>query len=209
MAVKQPDSRRLAWINRTVFLLCLLPTVLLVWRVFDDGLGANPIEAAIRFCGRWALIMLLVTLAVTPLRRLTKLNWLLRLRRMLGLFAYYYASLHLLLFVGVDQFFDWPAIGEEIIERPFITIGMLVFTLLTTLALTSSVGMIRRLGGKRWQLLHRLIYPAAAGGVLHYIWLVKKDLSQPCLYAVILALLLLLRLKPLMSVLGRRRYAAH
>ena len=157
-------------------------------------MGANPIEAAIRFCGRWALIMLMITLAVSPLRKLTGLNWLLRLRRMLGLFAFYYASLHLLLFIGVDQFFDWPAIAGEIVERPFITVGMASFLLLTALAATSNQAMIRRLGGKRWQQLHRFIYPAAAGGVLHYFWLVKKDVSQPYIYAAVLALLLLLRL---------------
>jgi len=194
MLARQPYGLALTAIKSAIFALCLLPNSWVVWRFINDDLGANPIEAAIRFCGRWALIMLMITLAVSPLRRLTGLNWLLRLRRMLGLFAFYYASLHLLLFIGVDQFFDWPAIAGEIVERPFITVGMASFLLLTALAATSNQAMIRRLGGKRWQQLHRFIYPAAAGGVLHYFWLVKKDASQPYVYAGVLGLLLLLRL---------------
>lgn len=195
MIAYYPSNRMIAWIKVALFVVCLLPTVLLVWRMMDDDLGANPIEAAIRFCGRWTLIFLLITLAVTPLRRLTGMNWLLRFRRMLGLFAFYYASLHLLLFVGVDQFFDWPAIVEEVVKRPFITVGMASFLMLTALAATSADSVIQRLGGQRWRLLHRLVYPVAATGVLHYLWLVKKDASQPYLYAAVLALLLVLRIK--------------
>lgn len=194
MFARQPSGLTLTLLKTAIFVLCLLPSGWLVWRFINDDLGANPIEAAIRFCGRWALIMLMISLAVTPLRLLSGINWLLRLRRMLGLFAFYYASLHLLLFVGVDQFFDWQAIAGEIVDRPFITVGMASFVLLTALAATSNKTMIRRMGGKRWQQLHRFIYPAAAGGVLHYFWLVKKDASQPYFYAACLALLLLLRL---------------
>lgn len=137
-----------------------------------------------------ALTFLLITLAITPLRRLSGWNTVIRLRRMLGLYAFFYAGLHFLFYVGVDQFFDFTAIFEDIIKRPFITVGFVCLLLLIPLAATSMNAMQRRLGGKRWQLLHRLVYAIAAGGVLHYFWLVKKDITQPVIYALILLALL-------------------
>ena len=142
--------------------------------------------------GDWGLRLLLLTLAVTPLRRLTGWGWLLRFRRMLGLFAFFYLSLHLVTYLWLDQFFDWAAILEDVAKRPYITAGFAAFLLLVPLALTSTRGMVRRLGW-RWQTLHRLIYPAAALGVLHFFWLTKADLREPLVYASVLALLLALR----------------
>ena len=180
--------------KRVLFVLCLLPLAYYGLALSQDALGANPIDAFTRGLGSWALRLLLVTLAITPLRRLTGWTWLLKLRRMLGLFVFLYASLHLATYLWLDQFFDWSAIGKDIVKRPFITAGMLAFTLLLPLAATSNRVMIQRLGGKRWQELHRLIYPLAMIAVLHYTWLVKADASRPALYGAVLALLLGLRL---------------
>jgi sulfoxide reductase heme-binding subunit YedZ len=172
-----------------VFLLCLIPAALLVWRAAADDLGANPIEAVTLSTGRWTLRFLLVTLAITPLRRLTGWNGLITFRRMLGLFAFFYASLHFATYVVVDQFFDWETIVEDITKRPFIMAGFAALVLLVPLALTSTKGWIRRLG-RRWQTIHRLIYVATALAVVHFIWKVKSDLRDPLLYASILAVLL-------------------
>lgn len=180
--------------RRTLFVLCLLPLAHYGLGVWEDTLGANPIEAVTRGLGDWALRLLLVTLAVTPLRRLTGWAWLARLRRTLGLFVFFYASLHLITYLWLDQFFDWIAIGQDIVKRPFITVGMITFALLVPLAATSSNAMIRRLGGQRWRELHRLIYPLAMLAVLHYTWMVKVDVRQPAMYGALLALLLGLRL---------------
>jgi sulfoxide reductase heme-binding subunit YedZ len=177
-----------------LFLACLLPLAYYGVGVWQDTLGANPIEALTRGLGTWALNLLLLTLAVAPLRRLTGWAWLLKLRRMLGLFVFFYACLHLATYLWLDQFFDWPAIGRDIVKRPFITAGMLAFLLLLPLAATSNQAMIRRLGGHRWQELHRLIYPLAMLAVVHYTWLVKADASRPAAYGALLALLLGLRL---------------
>lgn len=177
-----------------VFVLCLLPIARLIFFAFTDQLGANPIEFAIRSLGTWALTLLLVTLSITPLRRLTGWNSLIRLRRLLGLFAFFYVSLHFLTYAGIDQFFDLRAILTDIIKRPYITVGLFCFVLLIPLAVTSTNAMQRRLGGRRWQLLHRLVYLIAAGGVLHYFQLVKKDITQPALYGLVLSLLLGMRL---------------
>lgn len=177
-----------------LFLACLLPLAYYGVGVWQDTLGANPIEALTRGLGTWALNLLLLTLAVTPLRRLTGWAWLLKLRRMLGLFVFFYACLHLATYLWLDQFFDWPAIGRDIVKRPFITAGMLAFLLLLPLTATSNQAMIRRLGGRRWQELHRLIYPLAMVAVVHYTWLVKADASRPAAYGALLALLLGLRL---------------
>jgi sulfoxide reductase heme-binding subunit YedZ len=182
------------WLKSLLFALCLMPAARLVWLGLDDGLGANPIEFVIRSLGTWTLTLLLVTLAITPLRRLTGLNALIRLRRMLGLFAFFYASLHFLAYVGLDQFFDFRQILADIVKRPYITVGFTSFVLLIPLAVTSTNAMQRRLGGRRWQQLHRLVYAIAAGGVVHYLWLVKKDVTEPVLYALVLILLLGLRL---------------
>lgn len=189
-----PRPRTLLAIRVGVFILCLLPLVALLTGLWTDNLGANPIEAVIRRLGDWALRLLLVTLAVTPLRRLFGLHWLLRLRRQLGLFAFFYAFLHLIAYLWLDQFFDWSAIWADILKRPFITVGFVAFVLLVPLALTSTNAMIRRLGGRRWQALHRAVYVIAVAGVVHFWWMVKIDLTQPTIYAAVLTGLLGLRL---------------
>ncbi len=170
-----------------------LPLLRLVLLGVGGGLGANPVEFVAHSTGTWALIGLLLTLAVTPLRRLTGRSGLLRHRRMLGLFAFFYACLHALTYVWLDQSFDPRAIAHDVLERPFITAGFTAFILLVPLAATSTQAAMRRLG-RRWQLLHRLIYPAAVLGVLHFLWLVKKDLTEPLVYAGVLGLLLAARL---------------
>lgn len=173
-----------------VFLLCLVPLGLLVWKGFDDALGANPIEVVTRSTGLWTLTFLAITLAVTPLRKLTRQPWLIRFRRMLGLFAFFYGTLHFLTYVWLDQFFDVHSMVRDVAKRPFITVGFSAFVLLIPLAATSTRKMIQRLGGRRWQLLHRLIYVSASAGVVHFLWLVKRDKTQPGIYAAILAVLL-------------------
>lgn len=187
-------ERKIATAKGILFLLCLLPLTYYGWGLWQDTLGANPIEAFTRGVGDWALRLLLITLAVTPLRRLTSWAQAIRLRRMLGLFTFFYACVHLVAYLWFDQFFDWAEIGRDILKRPFITAGMVAFILLLSLAATSTNAMIRRLGGRRWQRLHRLIYPLAMVAVLHYTWMVKVDVRQPALYGAILALLLGLRL---------------
>ena len=183
-----------AWLKAALFALCLLPLARLVFFAFIDRLGANPIEFVLRSLGTWTLTLLLVTLSITPLRRLTGWNSLIRARRMLGLFAFFYACLHFLTFAGLDQSFDLNAILADVIKRPYITVGFTCFVLLIPLAVTSTNAMQRRLGGKRWQQLHRLVYFIAVGGVVHYLWLVKKDITQPVLYGLVLALLLGMRI---------------
>lgn len=176
-----------------VALVCLLPLLRLVGLGFSGGLGANPIEFITRSTGTWTLIGLLVTLSVTPLRRLTGRADLVRYRRMLGLFAFFYACLHFVTYVWLDQFFNPAAIARDIVKRPFITVGFTAFVLLLPLAVTSTHAMMRRLG-RRWQQLHRLIYVVALLGVIHFLWLVKKDLTEPLIFGGVLALLLTLRL---------------
>jgi len=176
-----------------LFALCLAPLARLVFFAFTDRLGANPIEFVLRSLGTWTLTLLLVTLSITPLRRLSGWNSLIRVRRMLGLFAFFYACLHFLTYAGVDQSFDLSAILADVIKRPYITIGFTCFVLLIPLAATSTNAMQRWLGGKRWQQLHRLIYLIAVGGVVHYLWLVKKDITLPVLYGLVLAVLLGIR----------------
>jgi len=173
-----------------LFVLALLPLARLVVAAFTGGLGVNPIEFVTRSTGTWTLSFLLITLTVTPLRRITGWNWLIRLRRMLGLFAFFYACLHFITYVWLDQFFDPTAIVKDVVKRPFITVGFSAFLLLLPLAATSTHAMIRRLGGKAWQRLHYLVYLIATLGVVHYWWLVKKDVTKPMLFAFGLALLL-------------------
>ncbi len=192
--LRQPAPYVVVWIRRLACILALVPLGRLVAGVFTDRLGANPIEVITRATGEWTLILLLVTLTVTPLRRLTGMNWLLRLRRMLGLTAFFYGCLHLLTYLWLDQFFDMAAIVKDIVKRPFITAGFTAFLLLVPLAITSTDAMVRRLGGRRWLALHRLVYIATAIGIVHYWWLVKADVREPFFYAVILALLLAVRL---------------
>jgi sulfoxide reductase heme-binding subunit YedZ len=179
-------------IKPALFLLCLVPLVRLVWLGFHDGLGANPIEFITRSTGTWTLNFLLITLCVTPLRKLLNRPVLLRYRRMLGLFAFFYAVLHFITYIWLDQFFDWQAILKDIAKRPFITLGFSAFILLIPLAATSPKAVMKRMG-KHWQTLHRAIYLIAVLGVLHYLWLVKKDVTMPLIYIVLLTILLALR----------------
>lgn len=181
---------RRPWVKPLVFALCLFPLGLLVGRGLTGGLGANPIEYCNRFLGDWALRFLLIALAVTPVRELSGWGAVGRWRRMLGLYAFFYVLLHLTSYVALDQFFDWAAIGREIVKRRYITLGMAAVVLLIPLALTSTDSMIRRLGGRRWRGLHRLVYIVAPLGVAHHWMMVKKDIAEPALHAAILALLL-------------------
>ena len=176
-----------------VWLLCLAPLARLLILGLNDGLGANPIEFITRSTGTWTLAGLLTTLSVTPLKKLTGLGWLLRFRRLLGLFAFFYACLHFTTYIWLDQFFDPASIGRDILKRPFITVGFSAFILLIPLAASSNQHMMKKLG-RNWQRLHRLVYVIATLGVVHYWWLVKKDISQPLIYACILAVLLAMRL---------------
>lgn len=188
-------QQRIRWIGKPLlFTACLLPFLWLLWLGVAGDLGANPIETITRFTGRWTLRLLLITLAVTPLRGLTGWGWLLRFRRMLGLFAFFYAVLHFATYLVLDQFFHWPSIVEDIAERPYITVGFTSLLLLVPLAVTSTNRMMRRLGGRRWQALHRLVYVIAVGGILHFTWLIKADYARPLVYGAVLALLLGYRL---------------
>jgi sulfoxide reductase heme-binding subunit YedZ len=191
-----------------VFLLCLGPVSVLLWKGLHGQLGANPVDVITRSTGKWTLTFLLITLSVTPLRNLSGSPWLVRFRRMLGLFAFFYGSLHLMTFVWLDKFFDVHAMLHDIAKRRFITAGMTAWALLLPLALTSTAGWIRRLGGKRWQRLHRLIYFSAAAGVVHFIWLVKADLRRPLTYGAILAILLAYRGASWLAVKMRSRVVA-
>lgn len=194
MMIKNLDNRVLIWVKSAVFLIALLPLAKLGLAAYLDNLGANPIEKITHVTGFWALTFLLITLAVTPLRRLSGWLWLMRLRRMLGLFAFFYAALHFATYLVLDQFFDWEAIGKDIVKRPYITIGFSAFVVLIPLAISSNDAILRRLGGKRWLALHRLVYPCAVAGVVHFWWLVKKDITNPFIFAILLALLLGIRL---------------
>ena len=193
MSFKNLSDKTFARLKVIVFLLALFPIVKLVFCAYLDILGANPIEKITRTTGYWTLLFLLVTLAATPIRRLFKWLWVIRLRRMLGLFAFFYGCLHFLTYLILDQFFDWEAILKYLIKRPYITVGFLAFVLMLPLAITSSDSMIHRLGGKRWRLLHRLVYVTAIAGVVHYWWLVKKDLTEPIIFGVVLTTLLGMR----------------
>lgn len=177
-----------------VWLLCLTPAGLLIWRAFTGGLGANPIEFITLRTGFWTLVLLMVTLAVTPVRRVTGWHRIIQFRRMVGLFAFFYATLHFLTYVTLDLFFDFSAIAADIVKRPYITVGFTAFLLLIPLALTSTKGWIRRLG-RNWLRLHRLLYVSAALAVLHFYWKksAKSDIGEPLLFAGILAALLLFR----------------
>jgi methionine sulfoxide reductase heme-binding subunit len=176
-----------------LFLACLVPFTQLVYNGYIGDLGANPIETITRFTGSWALIMLLASLSVTPLRRITGRNELIKFRRMLGLFAFFYAALHFATYMVLDLFFDFSAILKDVLKRPYITVGFTALLLMTPLAMTSTSGMIRRLG-KRWQQLHYLVYVIAILGVVHFYWLVKADISRPVQYGAVLVVLLGYRL---------------
>jgi sulfoxide reductase heme-binding subunit YedZ len=181
------------WLKAPVFLLCLAPVGWVGWRAWHGDLTANPIEFITRASGDWTLRFLLITLAVTPLRKTLGLTQLIRYRRLLGLFAFFYACLHFTTYIWLDKFFDWQEMWKDVAIRRFITVGFAAFVLLIPLAITSTAGWIRRLGGRRWQWLHRLAYASAAFGVIHYYWLVKSDVREPLMYGAILAALLLWR----------------
>jgi sulfoxide reductase heme-binding subunit YedZ len=190
-----PNPRQFKILKVILFVAALLPFVRLVLFTFTDQLGANPVEFITRNTGDWTLYFLCITLAVTPLRRLSKWNWLIKLRRMLGLFAFFYAALHFTTFLWFDHFFDVQAMLKDVVKRPFITVGFIAFVLLIPLAITSTNAMVRRLGGKRWQWLHRTIYVIAPLGILHFWWMkaAKHNFSQPILFGSIVAILLLMR----------------
>jgi len=189
-------ARQIALAKAALFAASLLPFARLVLFAFTDRLGANPIEFITRNTGDWTLYFLCFTLLVTPLRKLTGWHWLIRLRRMLGLFAFFYATLHFTTFLWFDHFFDFNEMLKDVVKRPFITVGFTAFVLLIPLAVTSTNGMVKRLGGKRWQSLHRLVYLIAALGILHFWWMKagKNDFAEPALFGSIAALLLLVRL---------------
>jgi methionine sulfoxide reductase heme-binding subunit len=182
------------WVKAFVFLVCLLPLGMLAWKGYLGDLGANPIEKITHSTGDWTLRFLLITLAITPLRRALQAPALIRFRRMLGLFAFFYGCLHFLTYIWLDKFFDVHGMLADIAKRKFITVGFTAFVLLIPLAITSTAGWIRRLGGRRWRALHRLIYFSAIAGVIHYLWLVKADIRKPLEYGSILALLLFYRI---------------
>src|SRR5437773_3339088 len=173
-----------------LFVNSVVPLVLLLWDVYRKQVGANPLEFVTRTTGMLTLVFLLVTLAVSPLRRITGLNWLIRFRRMLGLFAFFYGSSHLLTYVAFDRFFHLTTIPSDIVKRPFIAVGMTAFSLMLPLAITSTDKMVKRLGGKRWAQLHRVVYLAGILGVLHYYMLVKSDVRLPLTFAFLLFVLL-------------------
>ncbi|HLY18253.1 MAG TPA: protein-methionine-sulfoxide reductase heme-binding subunit MsrQ [Bryobacteraceae bacterium] len=198
------------WIKPPVFLLCLVPVALLAWKAYHRNLGANPIEYITHATGDWTIRFLCITLAVSPLRRLLHRPELIRFRRMFGLFAFFYACLHFMTYLWLDKFFDFGAIVKDVYKRPFITAGFTAFVAMVPLAVTSTAGWIRRLGGSRWNLLHRLIYLSAVAGVVHYYWLVKSDIRLPVLYGTIVLLLFAERVgrlfaKPANVLLVRQR----
>ena len=173
-----------------IFLLALTPISLLLWKAYADELSANPIADITHETGIWTLRFLMITLSITPLRKLTGWNTLQDFRKMTGLFAFFYGCLHLTTYIWLDQFFQWSEMLKDIAKRPFIMVGFASFVLLIPLAITSLNYMIKKLGGKRWKRLHRLVYVAAIGGVIHYLWLVKADRQRPIIYAGTLTLLL-------------------
>ncbi len=187
------NYRQLKWIKLFVWICCLAPLARLLYKASAGGLGANPIEFITLSTGIWTLTFLLATLSITPLRKLTHQAWLIKFRRLIGLFAFFYGCLHFTTYIWLDKFFDLREMLKDIGKRPFITVGFLAFILLIPLAATSTAGAIRRLGGNRWQLLHRLIYISATAGAVHFWWGVKADIRVPAVYAAILTLLLAIR----------------
>ena len=190
-----PNPRQLGWIKGAIFALALVPFVRMVYLTVTGQL-VEPLEFITRGTGDWTLYFLCITLAVTPLRKLSKWNWLIKLRRMLGLYVFFYAALHFTTFLWFDHFFDVQEMWKDVLKRPFITVGFAAFVLLVPLAVTSTNAMVRRLGGKRWQWLHRLVYVVAPLGILHFWWMKagKHNFTQPILFGVIVALLLGVRL---------------
>lgn len=196
------------WAKVVLFLTGLVPLSILVWRIFTKDLGANSTEFVEHATGDWTIRFLVFTLTITPLRKILKVPQLIRFRRMLGLFAFFYVCLHLTTYLWLDKFFTWSDIWDDLHKRPYIIAGFTGFVLLVPLALTSTAGWIRRLGGKRWQMLHRLIYAAAVAGVIHYYWLVKSDVRKPLLYAFLVGILLAYRLGAWLIGKGSRPVAS-
>jgi sulfoxide reductase heme-binding subunit YedZ len=200
------------WTKVFVFALCLVPLLLLLWHLlllwkngYDSALTANPIEYVTHKTGDWIIRFILITLCVTPLRKLLNQPKVTRYRRMLGLFAFFYGFLHLMTWMWLDKFFDLPEMLKDVLKRPFITVGMTGFALMIPLAITSTAGWVRRLGFARWQLLHRLVYFSALAGVIHYYWLVKSDVREPLMYGAILAVLMSYRLVMWLRSAAKRR----
>ncbi|HED14829.1 MAG TPA: sulfoxide reductase heme-binding subunit YedZ [Gammaproteobacteria bacterium] len=192
-----PAAVQVRWVTRSkpwLFLFCLTPLLLTLWDVYSHQLAADPIKDLTLRSGRWGLRLLWATLAITPLCYITKLRSLVRVRRMLGLFAWFYACLHLGIYLVLDQGLAWQFIGADISKRPYIVVGATTFTILSSLALTSTQGWVRRLGGKNWQRLHRLVYVAGITTSLHFFWLVKSDITRPMVYTLVLASLFLARI---------------
>ncbi len=189
-------TRRILLLKALVWVVGLLPLMRVAWWLKDGlyGLGANPIERVLHHAGWWTLVLLLGTLLITPLRRITGLNELARLRRPLGLFAFFWGTVHLALYVGLDQLFAWSYIAEDVVERPFITVGFAAWLLLLPLAITSTRGWIRRLG-RRWTRLHQVVYAAAVLGIVHYYWRVKADTREPLIFAAVFVALMALRMR--------------
>ncbi len=202
------SARARVTLKVAVWVVALLPLGRLLHGFWTDDLTVNPIEYVTRELGETALRLLLASLAPTPLRILFGVSWPLALRRLLGLFAFFYVCLHFAVWIVLDHFFDWATMADDVVKRPWITVGVTALLLLVPLAATSTTGMIKRLGGLAWRRLHRLVYLAAVLGVLHYIWLAKKVLIQPWVYAAVLALLLGIRAAAAVRRLGRRRRPA-
>ena len=194
------------WTKMFVFVLCFVPLGILVWRGVQNDLTLNPVQFVEHSLGDWVLRFLAITLAITPLRKILHLPQLIRFRRMMGLFAFFYLCLHFITWLAIDRYFNWTQILDDISKRPYITVGFTAFLLLIPLAVTSTAGWIRRLGGKRWQRLHRLIYVAAVLGVIHYYWLVKSDHRKPLFYAAIFGVLLAWR--AITSIYNRGKISA-
>ena len=182
------------WFKAVAWVLCLLPLLVLACYATTDGLGANPISFVTNWLGQWTFRLLLATLALTPLRIVFGLGWPLRLRRLLGLFTFFYASLHFLVWILIDHYFNWDQMLADLVKRRYITVGMLALLLLVPLAVTSTSGMVRRLGGTVWRRIHRMVYLVGVLAALHFLWLAKQGRTAPYVYAAILALLLGVRL---------------
>ena len=191
--MKAPSKRQLFWLKALLFGIALIPLARLFWLGIQDDLTANPVEFVERSTGTWALVMLMVTISLTPIRLLTGSVWQIQLRRMMGLFMFFYACLHLTTYVWLDHWFDWMAITKDIVKHPYVLVGFSAFMLAVPLAVTSNTYMIRKLR-ENWKKLHNLVYLVAIFGVLHFLWLVKKDIREPMAYAVVLAVLLGIRL---------------
>ena len=196
------------WTKVVVFLVCLIPLGVLIWEAFTGGLGSNPTQFLEHATGDWTLRFVAITLSVTPLRKILKQPLLIRFRRMLGLFAFFYGCLHFSIYLTFDQVFDPRGIWADVMKRRYITVGFTGFVLMIPLALTSTAGWIRRLGGKRWAMLHRAIYATAVAGVIHYLWLVKSDIHIPLEYAAVMAILLGWRVYTHFSAMPHRAPAA-